>query len=83
MEQWGKKGETQRYWEMLSLFPVTCQRQKKNLFFLFFFFMFLSFKGFAYSRSANFKSVFLQQSYKMHCRLGDVGWRQMFYKTPA
>lgn len=45
--------------------------------------MFLSFKGFAYSRSANFKSVFLQQSYKMHCRLGDVGWRQMFYKTPA
>lgn len=45
--------------------------------------MFLSFKGFAYSRSANFKSVFLQQSYKMHWRLGDVGWRQMFYKTAA
>lgn len=37
MKQWEKKGETQRYWEMLSLFPVTCQRQKKkSLFSLFF-----------------------------------------------
>lgn len=66
-------------------FFVSCDlsETKKKISFFSFFFMFLSFKGFAYSRSANFKSVFLQQSYKMHCRLGDVGWRQMFYKTAA